>query len=455
MRLVRTFATVVSVALIGAAIGVTGVSAAVAAPVYRVDAVVPDGVATAINEAGDFVGWQTVDGSTRAFVYRAGAETLLPTPEDKPLSVARDINDNGTVVGSAYDAVIHEPGDAFRWTPGTSGWTATDLGVLPNDLASEATGMNDGESIVGHSNKRSALDHENAFLYTSANGLTPLVAGTSFVPQDINEHGMAAGNGWSSAGLLNTKTNSLASLPASDASHISFAYALNDNGQVAGAISSTSGNAQVVARYSAATGWQSLGGLGGGSTQNIGWGINNVGTVVGTGWARTGTQVPQRGVIYLDSIGSLKYVDDLQETGSEWSVYAAYDINDAGQIVGRARNTTTSQSAAVRLSPVTPAVTRDTTSPTVQIMSPAAGGTVSGLVRVKANSSDNVAVTQVKLKVGTKLIGTCSAVAPSSYSCRWDTRNGKNGLKTLHVIALDAAGNKTTTSRTVTIKNTR
>ena len=59
---------------------------------------------------------------------------------------------------------------------------------------------------------------------------------------------------------------------------------------------------------------------------------------------------------------------------------------------------------------------------------------------VKATASDNVALTKVKLKVGTKLIGACSVVTPSNYSCRWDTRTGKNGLKTAFKICVGVDG---------------
>lgn len=357
-RVLRYFAAAVALAVVGTSFGgARGVaSAAGSLPVYRVDAVVADGLATAINEVGDFVGWQTVNGSTRAFVYRAGQLTLLPNPSDRPLSVARDINDAGTVVGYAYKTTIDEPGDAMRWTRGTSAWSVQDLGFLPTDLVSEATGVNNLGQIVGRSNPRSFLN-EHGFLYTDRDGMTQLLPGNTFVPQDINELGVAIGNGYSSAQRVDSTTGVGQSLGTLFPYGYSHAYALNDAGQVAGALTTSTGNGQVVARYADATGWQALGGLGGGScsgcVQNIGWGINSYGTVVGTGWPRTGTLAPyQRGVIYLDSVGSLLYVDDLLEAGSQWSLTSAYDINDTGQIAGYARNLVSGQRAAVRLSPV-------------------------------------------------------------------------------------------------------
>jgi hypothetical protein len=325
--------------------------AAASLPVYRVDVTVPDGLATAINEAGDIVGWQTVNGTTRAFVNRAGTTTLLPTAADRPLSVARDVNDAGAIVGYAYKTTTDEPGNAMRWTLGASGWAVQDLGFLTGDLVSEATGLNDAGKVVGHSNARSFLG-EQGFLWTAAQGMTQLLPGESFVPQDINELGVVVGNGYSTAQRVNTATGVTDTLGAASYTN-SHVYAVNDAGQVAGALTTGSGNSQVVARYADATGWQVLGGLSGGSVQNIGYGINSAGAVVGVGWPRTGVDAPyQRAVIYLDSVGSLLYVDDLLEAGGQWSIVSAWDINDSGQIAGYARNKVTGQRAAVRLSPI-------------------------------------------------------------------------------------------------------
>jgi probable HAF family extracellular repeat protein len=350
----------VVLALVGTSFaGATGGARAATLPLYSVDVVVPNGIATALNEAGDIVGWQYSNYSPRAFAYTSGQLSLLPTPADRPLSVARDVNDAGAIVGYAYKTTIDEPGNAMRWTLGPSGWTVQDLGFLPGDLVSEATGVNDAGKIVGRSNPRSFLN-EHGFLYTDSQGMTALLPGYTFVPQDINELGVAVGNGYSTAQRVDTETGAGQNLEALFPYYYSNAYAINDAGQIAGALTSGSGSSQVVARYSDATGWQVLGGIGGGScsgcvhsVQNIGWGINSAGTVVGTGWPRTGATAPyQRAVIFLDSVGSLLYVDDLLDAGSGWSISSAYDINDAGQIAGYARNSLTGQTAAVRLSPI-------------------------------------------------------------------------------------------------------
>ena len=358
MQALRYLAPAVALAVVGTTFGIAGgvASAAGSLPVYRVDVVVPNGNAKAINEAGDMVGWQYVNGSPRAFAHSGGQLTLLPNPADRPLSVARDINQAGTIVGYAYKTTIDEPGNAMRWTRGTSTWSVQDLEFLPGDLVSEATGINDAGLIVGRSNPRSFLN-EHGFLYTDGQGMTQLLPGYTFVPQDITELGITVGNGYSTALRADTATGVFQNLGALFPYAYSHVYAINDAGQIAGALTSSSGAEQVVARHNPATGWQVLGGIGGRTThsyvENIGWGINSAGTVVGTGWPRTDTTPPyQRAVIYLDTAATLLYVDDLLEAGSGWSIYAASDINDAGQIAGYARNLSTGVTAAVRLSPV-------------------------------------------------------------------------------------------------------
>jgi len=450
---------VVAIAISSFAGGAGTALAAAANPVYRVDVVVPDALGLAINNSGDIVGWQTVSGSPRAFVHRGGQLTFLPNPSNRPLSIARDINDAGVVVGNAYMTPSDEPGHAMRWTSASSAWSVKDLGVLPGGIVSEATGLNEAGKIVGHSNAQSFLA-DQGFIYTDANGMTGLLPDETFVPQDINELGVVAGNGYSTSKKVDLATGAVTNLTTPSVYQQSFAYALNDSGQVAGSVMSTTGLGQVVARFNAGSGWQELGGIGGGTcsgcVDNVGLGINSAGSVVGIGWPRTGVSAPyQRGVIYLDSVGSLLYVDDLLEAGTQWSVSYASDINDAGQIVGRAHNLVTGQWAAVRLSPIQPISTPDTIAPTVQITYPLASSIVRGVVNVTIRATDNLGVARVELVVGTKLAGPCTLTTSPTYSCLWDTRNWKNGSRILHARAWDAAGNLGTSNVTVTVKNRR
>ena len=94
----------------------------------------------------------------------------------------------------------------------------------------------------------------------------------------------------------------------------------------------------------------------------------------------------------------------------------------------------------------------DTTLPTVSIVAPVNGSTVSGsAVTVSANASDNVGVASVDFKVdGTTLFSDTT----SPYATIWNTTTGTNAPHTITALARDAAGNvKTSTGVSVTVNN--
>jgi hypothetical protein len=81
----------------------------------------------------------------------------------------------------------------------------------------------------------------------------------------------------------------------------------------------------------------------------------------------------------------------------------------------------------------------DTELPTGAISSPAAAGTVAGVVAVDVNVADNVGVTRVDLLVnGVKVAGDTSV--PFGFS--WDTTKAVNGEASLGLEVFDAAGNR-------------
>jgi hypothetical protein len=81
---------------------------------------------------------------------------------------------------------------------------------------------------------------------------------------------------------------------------------------------------------------------------------------------------------------------------------------------------------------------RDRTTPTVNILTPTTGSTVSNTVGVQVSASDNVGVASVVLKVDGNVIATSSA-APYNFS--WNTAGLSSGTHTLSATATDAAGN--------------
>ncbi len=93
----------------------------------------------------------------------------------------------------------------------------------------------------------------------------------------------------------------------------------------------------------------------------------------------------------------------------------------------------------------------DTIAPAISITSPANGATVSGIVSVSANATDNVGVTGVSFKVDGSLLGSVLSLAPFTTSLVTTTLT--NGSHTITATATDAAGNSSTASVTVNVSN--
>jgi|GEM_PF-1437970 len=93
----------------------------------------------------------------------------------------------------------------------------------------------------------------------------------------------------------------------------------------------------------------------------------------------------------------------------------------------------------------------DTTIPSVSLIAPTAGATLSGTATLSATATDNVAVTTVNFFQGTTLI-SADTVAP--YTTTWNTTLVPNGTYILKAIAADAAGNTASTANvSVTVSN--
>ena len=82
----------------------------------------------------------------------------------------------------------------------------------------------------------------------------------------------------------------------------------------------------------------------------------------------------------------------------------------------------------------------DIVAPTVQVTSPMAASTVSGVVPITVNAHDNVGVVQVEFFVGMASIGSSSTLP---FTMDWDSASVVNGTAVLTAVAKDAAGNTT------------
>ena len=245
-----------------------------------------------INDLGQVVGDADVGSATHAFLYSNGTMTDLLGTLGGNLSRAYGINDSGQVVGESLTPSGYYR--AFRYSNGTMG----DLGTLGGNW-SIAYAINELGEVVGQS---------------------------EFVPLSSNEarHAFLFGNnGMTDLGTLSMGTIEGRNLP-------SLASAINDSGQVAGWSMIPNYNYYKETQHafiSSGGGLTDLGTLLGVDSYECSWayGINNHGEVVGLSDMLGGQHA------FLRTGGSLV---DLGVLG-DGNASCAYGINDFGQVVGR------------------------------------------------------------------------------------------------------------------------
>jgi len=94
-------------------------------------------------------------------------------------------------------------------------------------------------------------------------------------------------------------------------------------------------------------------------------------------------------------------------------------------------------------------IIEDNEAPSVSILSPTNGATVSGNVKINITASDNIGVAMLSCEVDSLLIGMIND--STNYTCNWNTRKVSKGLYTITVKALDASGNSASTSISVNV----
>jgi probable HAF family extracellular repeat protein len=311
-----------------------------AAPLYHVTdlGVLPgdDSVFTnGINANGQVVGGDnnSNSGTGTAFLWTSsgGLQDLgLLSPGDN-YSFAESVNDSGTVVGYSGNLttnVYH----AFLWT---SAGGMQDIGALPGGEGySIAISINDSGQVAGLSN--TADGNEHAFLWTSAGGmqdLGTLPGGDAFsIAWWVNSSGQVAGQSATGSGYhaviwANGGIQDLGTLPGGGDSE---AYSINDSGQVAGSAVTAAGGLHAI-RWTSSGGMQDLGDLPGGINYNEGYGINNLGEVVGYAYMDPSFSV-YHGFLWTPDEGMMDLNNLLDASGTGWVVQLGAAANDAGQI---------------------------------------------------------------------------------------------------------------------------
>lgn len=146
----------------------------------------------AVNDGGDSAGWWLDENNvSHAFLYQQGRFTDLHPRLGEGWSVARDINNNGVVVGSfgrgTWD--LNNPQEfGFIYDPGSSNMVV--LGPLAGLTTSRAAAINAHGDVVGTCSDGNT---RRPFLYTGG-GMQELT-GQPGSAVDINDHGHVVGAG--------------------------------------------------------------------------------------------------------------------------------------------------------------------------------------------------------------------------------------------------------------------
>jgi probable HAF family extracellular repeat protein len=276
------------------------------------------GGAHGINDSGQVVGGEGLWDPTNGWQD-------LGTLPGYDFSIAYGINNSGQVVGYSEDAVGNI--EAFLWDA-TNGMQ--DLGHLPGFNYSWAYGINNSGQVVGGSGII-GTSFSHAFLWDASSGMQDLgtLGGNAGWAYGINSNGQVVGESRTASDAFHAflwdATNGMQDLGILRGYSQSYADGINNSGQVVGGSSTVSSNHAFL--WDASNGMQDLGTLGGsfGGAD----GINNFGQVVGYSYTASGQN---HGFLWQD--GTVSDLNDLIPAGSGWTLYVAWAIDNAGQIVG-------------------------------------------------------------------------------------------------------------------------
>ena len=289
-----------------------------------------DTFAWGINNSGQVSGYSydTSVGQNRAFLFGVGVTTNLGTSGGTS-STAYGLNDAGQVAGSIVDGP-----QQYRTTIWSNGATLN-LGTLGGPWGA-ALDINNFGQVTGASTTSTtftAVDYEaHAFFYT--NGLmTDLgtLGGPNSEGRAINDLGDVAGDAslsFSNIGLAHAflySVGAMQDLGTLGTGSVSIAYDINNLKQVVGTSQTNPINGNQHA-FSWRGGIMSDLGVLPGAVASAAYGINNKGEIVGHDNA-------DRAILWLDNL-SFDLSTLLDSSGAGWTLEAATDVNDSGQIVG-------------------------------------------------------------------------------------------------------------------------
>ena len=312
-------------------------------------------VATSINDRGDIAGYCATSGdfsTTDAVIWRNGALINLGKLPSGIYSTATSINSSGVVVGD---------GDTGNYRP--QSWVSTPSGLynfFPNNGGNtHAVFISDSGMIGGYYTKSLSgnvsswrgsiwtVDPKDPRKYRQVNlpilvGLDPNFKGTTALPRAFNQSGQAAGYadneviGQHACFWNNDAAHSIVDLGTFPGDWSSIGWGMNNLGQVVGESHPPFGSRPVVWNSDAAHTPSELPLLPG-DNYGTATAINNLGQALGSSALNqdgTWNVGPAKLVLWRDGgVFELQSVLD-PDTGAGWALVTANGLNNLGQIVG-------------------------------------------------------------------------------------------------------------------------
>jgi probable HAF family extracellular repeat protein len=291
-----------------------------------------------VNEFGDVAGWSSTKGiEVQAKLYRGSWVDLGEAPGipiaptvvyELPYDKAYGVNNHGVVTGTSYDSFLGGSSRAFLY----DGATMHDLGTL-NVGSSEGRDINSSNQVVGWSTFARGSPNVHAFLHDGTMHDLGTLGGTNSRGYGINDLGSTTGSSQIPGDVAEhafrhdgTMMHDLGTLGGTN----SYGQDINIHGLVTGYSDLTSALGDQHAFLHDGTMMHDLGTLGG--NYSAGFGVNNHGYVVGesllsNGDTRAFVYTSHKGIVDLNSLVALP---------AGFTLLAARDINDAGQILAEA-----------------------------------------------------------------------------------------------------------------------
>jgi len=285
-----------------------------------------DSIVRGLNDHGDVVGYSySAFGQTKqAFRYTASGGMQGLGTLGGPNGYALAINNAGNIAGYS-DTTTPDRRVATLWTADNS---VHSLGVPTGGYRSLVSGINNRDEAVGAFEDISGTTPTACLLSLyGRESLGSLEAGYFSAAHSINDHGMVAGWGGTSAGIssfLWTRENGMQILPSVAGNKVSYAVDVNNSGEAVGYYAGNWDEPGYAYFYGPSVGQINFGAFASNAAA-----INDSGVVVGT----RATQDGDRAFSWTQSGAFVDLTSLLDANGQGWTVSEAIDINASGQIL--------------------------------------------------------------------------------------------------------------------------